>query len=395
MRQARTKRGLRGRVACVGFAAAVLGASAAAAEGDPPIQVSLAYKADVAATLSGGLAKRGRVLDNLQVFADVDLERAVGWKGATAHFQVLNNSGATPNDDVGSLQGVDNIEVSRHRLRLFEAWVEQGFGDRGSVRAGLYDLNSEFYANESAGLLLAPAFGIGSELAATGPNGPSIFPSTALAVRFRWTPNERLYAQAAVLNANAGVLGDPGGVSTSFEHGVLAIAEAGWQGRGKVAVGTWRYSDQQDDLRTLSPSGDPGRATAKGAYVLLERTVKGDDASVRRTTVFARLGVSDGDTTAFKGGWQAGVLIERVFETRPDSAFSLGVNQAFLSRKYRANAWDAGQSLAHAESAIELTYSDRLGPVTIQPDLQYVRSPGADRTVEDALVFIVRFGVEF
>lgn len=395
MRQAKTKRGFRGRGACVGIAAAILATSAAAAEGDPAIQLSLAYKADVAATLSGGLAKRGRVLDNLQVFADVDLDEAVGWKGATAHFQLLNNSGATPNDDVGSLQGVDNIEVSRHRLRLFEAWVEQGFGDQGSVRAGLYDLNSEFYANESAGLLLAPAFGIGSELAATGPNGPSIFPSTALAVRFRWTPSEHLYAQAAVLNANAGVLGDPSGVSTSFKNGVLAIAEAGWTGRGKVAVGTWRYSDQQEDLRTLSPSGDPAQATARGAYLLLERTLKGDDDSVRKTTAFARLGVSDGDTTAFKGGWQAGVLIERVFAGRPDSAFSLGLNQAFLSGKYRDNAWDAGQTLERAESAIEVTYSDRIGPVTVQPDLQYVRRPGADRTVTDALVFIVRFGVEF
>lgn len=395
MRQAKTKRGLSELATCFCLASAVLATSAAAAEGDPAIQLSLAYKADVAATLSGGLAKRGRVLDNLQVFADVDLDRAIGWKGATAHFQLLNNSGATPNDDVGSLQGVDNIEVSRHRLRLFEAWVEQGFGDQGSVRAGLYDLNSEFYANESAGLLLAPAFGIGTELAATGPNGPSIFPSTALAVRFRWTPNEHLYAQAAVLNANAGVLGDPGGVSTSFEHGVLAIAEAGWQGRGKVAVGTWRYSDQQDDLRTLSPSGDPGRATAKGAYVLLERTLKGQEDSVRKIAAFARLGVSDGDTTAFKAGWQAGVLVERVFAARPDSAFSLGLNQAFLSSKHRDNARDAGQPLERAESAIEITYFDRIGPATIQPDLQYVRNPGADRTVRDALVFIVRLGVEF
>ena len=119
MRQAKTKRGFRGRGACVGIAAAILATSAAAAEGDPAIQLSLAYKAEVAATLGGGLRKRGRVLDNLQVFADVDLDEAVGWKGATAHFQLLNNSGATPNDDVGSLQGVDNIEVSRHRLRLF------------------------------------------------------------------------------------------------------------------------------------------------------------------------------------------------------------------------------------------------------------------------------------
>lgn len=376
------------------IAAALLGANAARAGDSAALQLGVSYTADVTGTVSGGLAKRGRLLDDLQVSADLDLDKALGWNGATAHVLLLNNSGATPNDDAGTLQGVDNIEVARQRARLFEAWVEQGFGDKGSIRAGLYDLNSEFYSNDSAGLLIAPAFGIGSELAATGPNGPSIFPSTALAVRARWTPNDNVYAQAAVLNANAGVLGDPGGVHTSFDNGVLLIAEAGWQGRGKVAFGTWQYTDKQDDIRAATPSGDPVHSTARGAYVLLERQLAGGDEG-RKTTAFARLGVSDGDTTAFKGGWQAGVLVEQVFESRPDSAFSVGVNQAFLSGKFRDNAFDAGQRLTHSESAVEVTYSDKIGPVTIQPDLQYVKNPGADGGVGNALVAILRFGVSF
>lgn len=395
MRQSKTNR-VAHRLAAGSFLiAAALLATQVRAEAEPALKLGGSYRADLAGAVSGGLAKRGRVLDDLQVFADLDLEKAAGWKGATAHVLLLNNSGATPNDDVGALQGVDNIEVARQRVRLFEAWVEQGFGDKASVRAGLYDLNSEFYANESAGLLLAPAFGIGSELAATGPNGPSIFPSTSLAVRVRWTPNAHVYAQAAALNANAGVLGDPGGIHTSFDNGVLMIAEAGWQGRGKVALGTWRYSDKQDDIRVLTPNGDPAHATAQGAYLLLERHLSGEDEhAVRAVKAFARLGVSDGDTTAFKGGWQAGLLVEHVFESRPDSAFSVGVNQAFLSGKFRDNALDAGQRLERSESAIEVTYSDKLGPVTIQPDLQYVKHPGADG-VGHALVAILRFGVEF
>ena len=394
MRQSKTNRTAR-RVAAVSFliAAGCLAAHGARAEDAPAFKLSGNYTADLAGTVSGGLAKRGRVLDDLQVFGDLDLSKAIGWKGATAHVELLNNSGAMPNDDAGTLQGVDNIEVTRQRARLFEAWVEQGFGDKGSVRAGLYDLNSEFYSNDSAGMLLAPAFGIGSELAATGANGPSIFPSTALAVRVRWTPNEHVYAQAAALNANAGVLGDPGGIKTSFDNGLLLIAEAGWTGRGKIAVGTWRYTDKQDDIRFLAPSGDPAPATAQGAYVLLERRLTGE-ADVRKTTAFARLGVSDGDTTSFKGGWQAGLLVEHLFESRPDSAVSIGVNQAFLSGKYRDNAIDAGLRLQRSESAVEVTYADKIGPVTIQPDIQYVKDPGADSGVGHALVAILRFGGE-
>lgn len=361
------------------------------------LDLSIGYTADVTGVVSGGTAKRGRVLDNLEIGADLDLDRAIGWKGATAHVLVLNNSGGTPNEDAGTAQGVDNIEVSRQRLRLFEAWIEQGFGgDKGSALVGLYDLNSEFYANDSAGLLIGPAFGIGSELADTGPNGPSIFPSTALAVRVKWTPGGTTYVQAAALNANAGVLGDPGGVDTSFDSGALVIAEAGWTGAGKIALGAWRYTGKQDDIRDLTALGEPRRRDAQGAYLLLERRLtKAAEDAPRQATAFARLGVSDGDTTAFKGGWQAGLLVEHVFDSRPKSALSIGVNQGYFSGKARANVADAGGALKRAESAIELTYADTFGPLTLQPDLQYIKNPAGDAGIGHAVVAALRVSVGF
>ena len=122
------------------------------------------YTADVIGPVQGGVAKAGRYLDNLDITLDGDLERAVGWKGATVHAYVLNNMGGRPNDVAATLQGVDNIEVSRERLRLYELWIEQSLaGGAASVRAGLYDLNSEFYATGASDLLIAPPFGIGSE----------------------------------------------------------------------------------------------------------------------------------------------------------------------------------------------------------------------------------------
>jgi porin len=361
------------------------------------LDLSVSYSADLTGVVSGGLAKRGRLLDNLEISADLDLDKAMGWKGATAHALVLNNSGGMPNEDAGTAQGVDNIEVSRQRLRLFEAWIQQSFADdKASALVGLYDLNSEFYANDSAGLLIAPAFGIGSELAATGPNGPSIFPSTSLAARLKWTPREDVYVQAAALNANAGVLGDPGGVDTSFDSGALVIAEAGWTGAGKIALGAWRYSDKQDDIRDLTALGGPAQRTAQGVYLLLERRLgaTSEDAP-RQATAFARLGVSDGDTTDFKGGWQAGLLVRHVFDSRPQSAFSIGVNQAYFSNKARANVADGGGVLKRAESAIELTYADSFGPLTLQPDLQYIKDPAGDAGVGHALVAALRVSLGF
>ncbi len=354
------------------------------------------YTADIAGPVKGGTSRAGRALDNLDVIVDGDLEKLVGWRGATLHGYLLNNSGGAPNDLAGTLQGVDNIEVGRPRARLYELWVQSRFGgDRGSVLAGLYDLNSEFYATEASGLLLAPPFGIGSEFASTGPNGPSIFPSTALAVRARLEGGRGAYLQGAVLNAHAGTVGDPDGPSTRFDNGALIIAEAGFGDSWRLAAGGWFYTDRQPDLRDLDANGDPALSKARGAYVLAEYPFVDGGESGRSVRGFARLGVSDGDTTPFRSGWQAGVLVEKVFASRPDSAFSIGVEQGMLSSKQRANGLDAGLSPADAESSLEITYSDKVAPrVGLQPDLQLIRDAGGDRDASTVVVLALRLTVE-
>lgn len=380
---------------CAAFAIGVASAGAALAQTEAGQGVwthEVTYTADVAGTVRGGAAKAGKFLDNLDVIVDGDLERLVGWRGATVHGYLLNNSGGAPNNLAGTLQGVDNIEVARPRARLYELWIQSRFADdHGSVLAGLYDLNSEFYSTRASGLLLAPSFGIGSEFASTGPNGPSIFPSTALAVRARIEGGRGAYVQAAVLNAHARTVGDPEGPSTSFDHGALIVAEAGVGDSWRLAAGGWSYSERQPDLRGLDANGDPALSQARGGYVLAEYPFIDGGEAGRSVSGFARMGFSDGDTTPFSSGWQAGVLVERVFASRPDSAFSIGLEQGVLSSKQRANTLDAGLSPADAESSVEITYSDKLAPrLALQPDLQVIRRAGGDQDARTVVVVALR-----
>jgi porin len=309
---------------------------------------------------------------------------------------VLNNLGGMPNDRAGTLQGINNIEVASHRLRLFEAWIDQKFGAHTSVRAGLYNLNSEFYANASAALLIAPAFGVGSEIAATGPNGPSIFPSTALAVRVDQGIGKAGYVRAALLNATASTLGDPQGVNLSFDDGALVIAEAGLAGAaGKIGVGAWRYTRRQDDIYATDAAGHPVRRHAEGLYVLAERPL-GDPDQVRAVSMFARAGISDGQTTPFKGGWQAGLLMSKVFASRPDSQISLGTNQGYISDGYRQSLRDAGIRTKAAETAFELTYADKVAKLlTLQPDMQVILDRGGEKDADPVLVIGMRTSMVF
>jgi porin len=365
-----------------------------AEEAAKPFSLNILYKADVMGVASGGAARGARFLDNLDVVADADLDRAIGWSRTSAHLSLLNNMGGRPNDLAGSIQGIDNIEVANARLKLYEAWVEKGFGERATLRAGLYDVNSEFYQNDAAGLLISPMFGVGSELASTGSNGPSIFPSTALAARLRFDTG-RAYAAVAVVNARAGTLGDEGGVDFSGNDGALLIAETGLTSRGKIAVGAWRYTRKQPVI--VPPGITLAEAThaSEGVYLLAERDLVGaGDGEGRHLAGFVRLGLSDGRTTPFRGGWQGGVLLERPFAGRAASALSLGIGNGALSDNYRRSNPVDLPPLRRSETIVEATYSDEIVKgVSVQPDVQYVIRPSADPTIDDALVLGVRITI--
>ena len=357
---------------------------------DPAWKLKAVYTADVAGAAAGDAKHAGRVLDNLDIMLDGDLEKAVGWQGANLHLYVLNNSGGRPNEIIGTLQGVDNIEVEHARLRLFELWIEQSFAsDQASVRAGLYDLSSEFYTMKAAQLLLAPQFGTGSEFAATGPNGPSIFPQTSLAVRLKAGGDTGPFAQAAVLGARAGELNELNHLSLGLDDGAIVIAEAGVQGRRRLSVGAWAYTRGQPELHATGPDGAPQRARPYGAYLLAEGALWRGDAD-RKVSAFFAGGISDGRTTPFAGGWQAGLLARGVMPGRPKSAASIGLQQAFLSGQGRRSARDAGLDPATAESGVEVTYADTFGRLTVQPDLQLIHRPGGDRSRDIALVAALR-----
>lgn len=363
---------------------------------DPALDIGATYRADLAGVAADGRKMRSFGLDDLNIEANGDLERLVGWKGASFHVDVLNNLGDRPNDVAGTLQGVDNIEVASPKLRLYELWLEQKVGAATTLRAGLYDLNSEFYASDASGLLIAPAFGVGSEIAATGPNGPSIFPTTALAVRVEQRFGGAGFARVAVLNATAGALGDDRGSALDFHHGALLIGEAGVEKDGnKLAVGAWGYSQKQDDIVDTDGAGDPIRRKARGAYVIAEKALGGQDGPFA-TSLFVRAGISDGKTTPYKGGWQAGVLAAHVVPGRDDSQISIGVNQAYLSKGYRDLLRGDGIHTAAAENAVEFTFSDKVTKfLTLQPDLQFIWNRGGDADARRVTVAILRATLEF
>jgi len=362
---------------------------------DRPVELAAEITVDAVGQVAGAGGRAVRALTNIDLTADIDLGAIAAWQGAKAHIYVLDNRGARPNDSIGTIQGVDNIEVPDAGLRLFEAWVEQDLGSGASLRMGLYDVNSEFYANDAAGLLIAPPFGIGSELAATGPNGPSIFPSSALAARLHVPLGASgTFVRLGVVNARASTLGDEGGVDFSFRDGVLLIAEVG-QGEGRLrgSLGAWTYTRNPEDLIETKPDGTPLREASRGVYGVLEGDLMSGES--RTLTAFLRVGLSESHATPFRAGFQAGLYMAPALPGRPDSQVSLGVHHAWTGNHYRDLMRAQGEEPGD-ESTVELTLSDRILPwLALQPDVQWIHNPGAYRNAPDALLAILRTTISF
>lgn len=366
---------------------------------DKGVTVDLVYKQDVMSVVSGGNERGTRLLDNQDLIIGLDGEKLFGIKGNSAVIQFLNNMGAEPDGSlIGSLGGVDNIETAYPTGKLYQAFVQQNFLDDSlSVLAGVYDLNSEFYVNDPAGLFLHPTYGIGTDMAQSGLNGPSIFPTTSLSARVRYHPCDMSYLQFAVLDA---VPGDTrNGKGTHIFHkiggndGALMVAEGGLTPEGsKIAAGYWRYTEKFDDLTRTNALGAPLREHAQGFYLLGDHQFyKEEGSDTQGLAAFARLGFANDEVHPVDYSWAVGAVYTGLFPSRDDGQLGLAVSGAHLGKDYRvANGAES------SETQLELTYSDNLTPwLAIQPDVQYIMNPGANPTEDDALVLGTRLTLSF
>lgn len=348
---------------------------------------------------------------SLELTLTVDGELAFDLPGLTIFVDLLNTHGGKLNGFLQSAQGIDNIEVTNNATVLYQAWIEQNFfDDKFSVLAGIYEVNSEFNVTDSSGMLIHPAFGMGSEFAQTGLTGPSTFPLTSLGVRFKIEPTPRFYWLGAVLDAAPGNPSNPGGtyIKLSGDEEVLWVSEFGMRfgvddeseeeqtPTGKIAIGGWGYSASFDDRIEIDANGDPKQRANRGLYVMFEHELLRDpDDRERGLSVFVRYGFAEPDVNQFEHAVAAGLTYTGLFASRPEDVLGFGIAAETNSDKFVRAAEAAGDLATDSEIAYELTYQAKVTDwLNIQPDLQYVQNHG-DPTASDALVAGVRFALKF
>ncbi len=380
------------------------------AQAGPPITAEAIYTADLMGPVRGGLRREAVYQDNLDLTVSADLQRLLGWRGATAYAYVLSNRGDDLTPVVGDAQGVSNIEAP-NTWKLYEAWIQQNvLQGRVSILAGLYDLNTEFDAIQAAGAFLNSSFGMGAEYGQSGLNGPSSFPVTSLGLRVKVKPTRTSYLGLAVLDGVPGDATDPFGTHVRLGNGEgwLVAGEAAllsrldpgqealtarsraqrrhWRiGRGreaarygsKLAVGGWLYTAPFDDLVQREAAGSPLRQRGnRGAYALGEHRLYREGGNRGGGKVFARVGLARADFNRFGTFGSGGVVLYGLIPGRDDDETGLGIAVAKNGVPYRRAVALGGGATDGAEATLELTHRTNLGSwLAVQPDLQWVVNP--------------------
>jgi porin len=363
----------------------------------PAIALAAVYSGDVWRNTSGGIATGDRYLDNIDLTLDVDGAALFGVEGLKLFGYLLYNNGHVLSDDlVGSAQGISNIETTQ-AVRLYELWMEWQLGHApGTVRFGLYDLNSEFDAIETASLFLNPSHGIGIDFSQSGGNGPSIFPTTSLAMR-AMTSRGPWSVHAAVLDGVPGDATHPNRTRVRFDRddGFLLVGEVNYKHASglRLGGGYWHYTADFDDLTALNADGAPVRRDDNSGYYVVAETPQffaaDSDSGLR---FFVRAGRAQEHINAVGLYRGAGAVYTGLLSGNDQIGIAVAI--AELGDPYRSAQTAAGITTQRRERNWELSYRRAVTDwLTLQPDLQYVVNPGMRRELDAAWVVGLRFEV--
>jgi porin len=371
------------------------------------LSLDLVFTGDFVTNHSGGLKTNSEAdthisyLSNTDLVAELDTEKAGLWKGGIFHGHFFNNHGANPSEDyIGDLQVVDNIEAE-NTTKMYELWYEHTFDLYNtdlSMLIGQHDLNSEFIITDYGLLFLQSSFGINNEISNNIPL--SNFPVAALGFRIKWEPTESLYLMAEISDGDAGK--DESGLhwTLNSEEGLVTFYELGYhfgdkdESRtmpGTYKFGWWYHTAEFDDVRDVDVSGNPiEHSDNYGIYFIADQMLFPGEGE-KGLGAFVQVGGVPKDRNEVDFYIGGGIHYRGLIPSREDDIFGLAVAHASISEDLR----DVKKMDRH-ETAIEATYRVSVFPfLAVQPGLQVVFNPGADSSLDNAIVSILRVQITF
>ncbi|WP_375456674.1 carbohydrate porin [uncultured Methylobacterium sp.] len=380
------------------------------------IEVNAAYISEVFSNLRGGMRRGTAYEGRLDVQVDADLGTLMGLEGLGFHTNAYQIHGTDISRYyVGNLATVSGIEALP-ATRLHELWFQQALDPALSLRAGRLAADSEFLVSPSATVFVNQTFGWPVIATANLPSGGPASPLATPGVRGKWSPSDRTTLMLGLFNGDPAPAraGDrdldpqrrsPDGTDFPVDAAPLLMAEAahryvvdapGPERTGTVKLGYYHHFARFDDPR-FDTQGSPLAAPAStgiarrqrgndGLYALVDQTFYHEDAdSDRGAAAFVRVAGSPNASSFVDLYGDAGLVYKGLLPGRPADVAGVSVTYTRIAGGVRGYDRDriAFEGIARPvrrhEALLELTYQAVVAPgFTIQPDVQYVRSPGGN-----------------
>ncbi len=347
---------------------------------------------DFIKNLQGGINTDFAYIGLEELCLTFNMEELGWWKGGEFFFHGLNSHGLLPSQDiVGDLQVSSNIEAGDY-LGFYEFYYTHSFGNL-SLLIGQHDLNSEFVGTEYGGTFINSSFGISPSMSLNVP--VSIYPLASLAFISKYQTDK---GHAFKLGVYDGDPGDPENnryniqPTISSDEGVLLIGEYelsylinGLPENYKLGLyyHTGSFTDYEDTLKSIQGN--------YGAYGISDFVLcSGFNHPETYLGLFIQGGWAPSKINQIDYYVGGGVHLNGILPKRYKDALGIAFAFAHISKDVRA--LDA--NLEYGEVAYELTYKIHVfDQYSIQPNLQYIANPGANKSLKDALVATIRFNV--
>lgn len=397
---------------------------------------------DLLGNTSGGASTGTTYSGLINLGLALDLQKAVGWEGASFKNTWLwlygNNGNNLSASNIRNALNVSSI-AGQPAFRCYELWFQQNaFQDRVSLRGGLIPVDTEFMVSDTASLFVNSTFGAPAFFTMNIPNGGPTYPMATPGLRLAIQPTSWLTLRTVFTQANPfDQTENLHGFDWNFGSagGLLNIteAEADWN-KGDAAKGLPGYAklglwfqrgqgSQQAEAQGYNFSSPEACSYNNGFYGIIDQklyapnsTVVLKDAGKESTSAketktaqeepigasakglssFARIGFSPNQTSVVGFYSDMGLVYTGLLPTRDADKFGLAFSYAQVGTQQLQNAAIFGPSGASFEGVAELSYSIRVAPaIAIQPDIQYILHPGGTQQYGNALVVGARAVVDF
>ncbi|MFM0093900.1 carbohydrate porin [Paraburkholderia sediminicola] len=388
---------------------------------DHGVTFNLGYGSELAHNFSGGTDHLTRYTDQWAFGSTVDLNKLLGWKGATFQATITDRNGRNLGADahIGNNMLLQEVYGRGQTWHLTQFWLDQKLlNDRLDIKAGRVTVGEDFFSFSCDFQNLTFC---GAQPGNLVGNYWVNWPTSVWGARVKYRTSQETDAQIGVYQVNPNYVNDEYarhyGLSVNNPRGTtgaLIPLEFGWQphfaGRpGSYKVGVWYNTSTGQDLYedvNSNPRGITGLAARQrdgqyGAYISLQQQITGT-AGGRGATVFLNFSQADRNTAQTDHQLSIGVQYKGPFNHPSDSiGFAVGAthnNGRYADFVRQVNARTGANTVVGDgyEYATELYYSWSPVPsVYFLPNLQYVLHPGGTSQNNKAFVVGLKSGITF